>query len=231
MNSFTFVLDWLILNLKRKHCWHIGLWEHWWTNNIQMWTATLILSISLYIEIIFNCVTSNFGRRYNPQHCIHSFYIFSIQRHNQSTLLFAFLNLWSSTLWPFSLSLSNHVMLSLCVDLSKRPLQCGPALSAYDWVIYRLQSWLIYVKFLRVHFIWNLGFQKLLGKIVFNHKMVLSQIKKNQPAIVLNFWGTDRKRRSEWNEAYFWIFEFLNLMKCAFSTLLQSFGDYIKCTF
>ena len=79
----------------------------------------------------------------------------------------------------------------------KKTTKTWPSLSAYDWVIYRLQSWLIYVKYLRVHFIWNLGFQKLLGNIVFNHKMVLSQIKKNRPAIVLIFWETDRKRRSE----------------------------------
>ena len=169
--------------MKRKHCWHIGLWEHWWTNNIQMWTATLILSISLYIGIIFNQI----------------------------------LIVWHQVLeGGTSLSIVYfHFIIMVIFTVS-------------------VGSGQNYLELLLFHNICVLGFLKLLVKVVFWLK---NSFESNQEELatmgcspLFQFSGkrtTGKGGQSEMKH----ISEFLNLMNYAFSTLLQSFGDYIKCTF
>ena len=171
MNCFTFVQDWLILNLKRKHCWHIGLWEHWWTNNIQMWTATLILSISLYIGIIFNkppIVWHQILEEGKFLSIVYFHFGFQIQgrnqcccMHNVRTLLAAALNFQqcrcdcqhhNQHYGHFHCHCQVRSWCPRVLICKKRPPQCNEAQFVSSWVSdWQLTSWVIYLDLLLVH--------------------------------------------------------------------------------
>ena len=180
-----------------------------------MWTATLILSISLYIGIIFNKPTIVWHQVLEGGTSL-------------SIVYFHFI-----IMMIFTVIVGSGHSLIVCRFLKVHLIEAQfVSLWVSDWQLTILNQ--NKLEWLLVHTIWILGFLKLLREFVIWLK---NSFESNQEELasmgcspLFQFSGkrtTGKGGQSEMKH----ILEFLNLMNYAFSSLLQSFGDYIKCTF